>query len=149
MQLVLHNPPVDRQPWAIQFGPLIWMICVAALVAVLIRNAVAKSQDRAAWLIAAFGVGLNLLVVVANAGYMPQSSEARLQVHGVPAQGVSESRLRNVVPMTESTRLGVFGDVIPEPAWLPMANVISIGDLLLGTGLAVWAFRVTRRKRAA
>jgi hypothetical protein len=94
-------------------------------------------------------VGLNLLVVFANAGYMPQSPEARLEVRGAPAQSVTESRLRNVLPMTDSTQLGVLGDVIPEPGWLPNANVISIGDLLLGTGLAVWAFNVTRRRRAA
>ena len=31
IQLVLYNPPVDQQPWAMTFGPWIW---VASLVAV-------------------------------------------------------------------------------------------------------------------
>jgi Family of unknown function (DUF5317) len=146
-QLVLHNPPVDRQHWAIEFGPLIWVTCLSALLVVLVRNALAHREHRAAWTIAALGVGLNLLVVTANAGYMPQSADARQAVHGAPAQTTAESRLRNVMPMNESTQLGALGDVIPEPAWLPNANVVSLGDLLLGAGLAIWAFKVTSRKR--
>jgi hypothetical protein len=42
--------------------------------------------------------------------------------------------------------------VIAEPTWLPNANVISIGDVLLGIGLGAWAFVTTsdgRRRRAA
>jgi hypothetical protein len=147
---VLHNPPIDRQPWAIEFGPLVWVVCLAGLFSVLIRNAMTHPQDRAAWLIAALGVGLNLLVVTANAGYMPQSSDARLAVRGsTSVQTSTEPRLHNVLPMNESTQLGALGDVIAEPAWLPNANVVSIGDLLLGAGLAAWAFKVTSRRRAA
>jgi Family of unknown function (DUF5317) len=149
LQLVLHNPPVDRQPWAIQFGPLIWVLCLVALLSVLVRNAVAYRTDRAAWAIAALGVGLNLLVVTANDGYMPQSPEARQAVHSAPAQASTESKLRNVLPMSDSTKFGALGDVISEPGWWPNANVVSIGDLVLGAGLALWAFKVSSRRRAA
>jgi hypothetical protein len=45
--------------------------------------------------------------------------------------------------MTPNTQLNWLGDLIPEPAWLPKNNVISIGDLLLGSGLAWWAFLMT------
>ena len=145
IQLFLHNPPVDHQPWAIIWGPMIWTSCLVALFAVLVRNAFASKVSSFPWLLAALGVGLNLLVVVANGGFMPQSAEARVAVRGesLTVTRSSEPRLRNVVPMTDQTQLSPLGDFIPEPSWLPNANVISIGDLLLGSGLAWWAFVIT------
>jgi hypothetical protein len=148
LQLVLHNPPVDRQPWALAWGPLLWVGCVAGLLAFLVRNVVANDALRGPWLVAAVGVGLNLLVVVANGGFMPQSEDARVAVRGAAIEA-AEPKLRNVVPITDETRLAALGDLIPEPAWLPNANVISIGDLALGSGLAWWAFVMTRRRRVA
>jgi hypothetical protein len=155
VQLLLHNPPTDHQPWAIAWGPFIWTACLSALVAVLLRNAFASPAhaplrsagytSRLPWLLAALGVGLNLLVVVANGGFMPQSVDARVATRGAPVivTQSSEPQLRNIVTMGDETRLGLLGDVIAEPAWFPNANVVSIGDLLLGLGLAWWAFQVT------
>ncbi|HEV7665105.1 MAG TPA: DUF5317 family protein [Chloroflexota bacterium] len=153
LQLILHNQPVDHQPWAITFGPLIWLACLSGLLAVLARNAVASTAraTRLAWTVAAVGVGLNLLVVAANGGFMPQSSDARSSTRGAVA-ATDERRLRNVRPMSGETQLNALGDVIAEPTWLPNANVISIGDVLLGIGLGAWAFVTTsdgRRRRAA
>jgi hypothetical protein len=125
---------------------MVWTACLTALFAVLLRNAFVSRASRYPWLLAALGVGLNLLVVVANGGFMPQSAEARLAARGgsvaVTAQS-SEPRLRNIVPMNDETQLSLLGDVIAEPAWLPNSNVVSIGDLLLGAGLAWWAFGTT------
>ena len=145
LQLFLHNPPIDRQPLALTWGPLVWTGCLAALLAVLIRNLIVNRTMRGPWLVAAIGVGLNLLVVVTNGGYMPQSEEARLVTRGAPQATVqsAEPHLRNVLAMSPETHLNVLGDVIPEPAWLPKGNVISIGDVLLGSGLAWWAFLLT------
>lgn len=142
LQLVLHNAPIDRQPWAITFGPLVWIACLASLMAMLVRNCVAHPAARGAWAVAAAGVGLNLLVVVSNGGYMPQSADARTAVHGLLTEQ-TEPKLRNIVTLTDQSRLGFLGDVIAEPAWLPNANVISLGDVLLGAGLAWWAFLIT------
>jgi len=151
IQVLLYDPPVYNQTWAIQFGPFIWIGCLAALFAALLRNGLAARTHRAAWLVAALGAGLNLLVVGANGGYMPQSTEARIAVRGTSLQSVAEKapRLFSVQPMDESTRLPALGDVIAEPHWLPASNVISIGDLLLAAGLTAWAFSVTRRKQTA
>jgi hypothetical protein len=148
VQLVLHNPPIDRQEWALTSGPVIWSLCLAALFASLVRNAFGSSAARGPWLLAAVGVGLNLLVVTANGGYMPQSTEARITTRGTLVAR-TEPQLTNVRPMTEETPLGFLGDVIPEPTWLPKTNVISFGDLLLALGLAWWTFVVTRKPRVA
>jgi hypothetical protein len=145
--LVLHNPPVDHQPWAIQFGPWIWTGCLALLAAMLLRNGFASHRYRGAFMLAAAGVALNLFVVAANGGYMPQSEAARIAARGAAIPTTGESQLRNVQPLDTSTNLAALGDVIAEPRWFPGANVISLGDLVLGFGLAWWAFRVTTSER--
>jgi Family of unknown function (DUF5317) len=47
--------------------------------------------------------------------------------------------------MGPDTWLAWLGDIFPEPAWLPRANVVSIGDLVLATGIAAWVFSTLRR----
>jgi hypothetical protein len=110
---------------------------------VCIRNAVVKGPTSGAFRLAALAVGLNLLVVLANGGYMPQSPEARLAVRGSPliAEG-APAQLRNVVPSGPATRLAWLTDVIPQPTWLPTANVVSVGDVVLSFALAWWAFQM-------
>lgn len=145
VQLALFNPPVDRHPLGIEWGPWIWLITMASLLAVLLRNGLAGGGRLSPWLMAALGVALNVFVIAANGGYMPQSVEARAAARGVEqiATGQSHPQLRNVVPIGPTTRFVWLGDVIPQPSWLPRANVISVGDLLLSAGLACWAFQVT------
>src|SRR4030081_2159743 len=66
LQLVLFSPPIDQLPWVITWGPVVWTFCLAALCAVLVRNAIAQPRLGVAWALAALGVGLNVLVVAAN-----------------------------------------------------------------------------------
>jgi Family of unknown function (DUF5317) len=118
VQLILYNHPTDHQAWAIAWGPLIWTACLAALCAMLVRNACASRLTRYAWALAALGVGLNVLVVISNGGYMPQSDDARIAVRGgsLAVGEPSQPQLLNVVQMNADTRLSLLGDVIPEPA---------------------------------
>jgi hypothetical protein len=142
IQLALFNPPVDRQAWALVWGPWIWIASLVAMVAVLVRNGVSNPTGRGAFRLAALGVGLNVLVVLANGGYMPQSPSARLAVRGTPLVVAGAApQLRNVAPSDSDTRLAWLGDVLAQPAWLPTANVVSIGDMVLSVALAWWAFR--------
>ena len=149
VQLVLFDPPIDRQAWALVWGPWIWVGCLIAMLTVLIRNGLTAQPGRGALRLAALGIGLNLLVVVANGGYMPQSPEARLAARGVPliAPG-APPQLRNVAPSGPESRFAWLGDVIAQPAWLPTANVVSIGDLILSTAISIWIFRVVAAGRS-
>jgi hypothetical protein len=150
IQLILFNPPVDEQPWAITWGPSIWVVSMLLVAVVLLRNSLASRTMRLAWAVAALGVGLNVLVVVANGGYMPRAPEASAVV-GTPVEAPGGHRLQNVTPLGGETQLGLLSDIIPQPAWLPRANVVSVGDLLLSGGAAWWAFQATasvRRRRA-
>jgi hypothetical protein len=148
--LVLHNPPVNQQPWALVWGPGIWVACLVAMLVVLVKNGVSNESARVAFRVAALGVALNLFVVVANGGFMPQSPEARLAARGIPliAEGAAP-QLRTVAPTDSESRFSWLGDVVAQPRWLPMANVTSIGDLVLSTALALWAFQtiVSGRRR--
>src|SRR5712691_11804496 len=87
VQLVLFGPAFDRLPWALHWGPWIWVATLAALLATLVRNAISSQTARGALQLGALGVALNLFVVVANGGYMPQSPEARLAARGISLSG--------------------------------------------------------------
>jgi Family of unknown function (DUF5317) len=65
---------------------------------------------------------------VANGGYMPVSPEA-LGSH-VPGGGYSNSVL------LRDPALAPLVDIFALPSWLPAANVFSIGDVLIGLGVA-------------
>jgi hypothetical protein len=86
------------------------------MLAVLVRNSALKGPARYAFVLAAVGVAANLFVVVANGGYMPQSTDARMQVRGIPLIAERSSpRLRNVAPAGPDTQFAWLGDVIPQP----------------------------------
>ena len=135
IQLVLFNPPADSQSWALAWGRWIYVATLLGVMAVLLRNALVPDRARAPWLVAALGVALNLAVIVANNGLMPRSDAALAASGGTPRR---DDRLSNVAPLTAETRLAWLGDIIPEPDWLPLTNVLSVGDLLLAAGTA-WA----------
>ena len=78
----------------------------------------------------ALGLSLNLLVITLNNGFMPVSMAAR-EFAGMPT---ISGRTMNVVPMNAATVLPWLGDILPLPAWIPLANVFSIGDVLITIG---------------
>jgi hypothetical protein len=140
VELVLYNPPINGQAWAIQVGPWLWLTTKLALVGVLVRNALPAPRTVSwAWLVAAVGVALNALVIALNNGHMPQAAEAAIAVWG--ASHIDPIRLQNVAPMQPETVLPWLADVLPQPAWLPRRNVVSVGDLMLAGGVAAWVFR--------
>jgi hypothetical protein len=145
LELVLYNPPVDHQAWALVAGPWIWVASKLVMLAVLARNAQRDGPRRPAWLTILLGVGLNTLAVVVNGGHMPQSMDAAAAVWGadyVRADTYS-GRLENVIWMQPGTPLAWLCDILPQPAWLPRPNVVSIGDVTLALGVAMWMFAVT------
>src|SRR5689334_8539767 len=57
LELVIYNPPVDRQAWALTFGPWLWVASKFVMLAVLARNAQLDQTNRLAWLTIMLGVG--------------------------------------------------------------------------------------------
>jgi hypothetical protein len=152
VQLPLYSPPFRTWPAVVAAGPLLGALTMALVLVVLVRNA--TGPVRAACLIAALGIALNLVVMLANGGWMPRAEEltSLLGDGGIRASD-PDLVASNTAPMTAGTHFSWLSDIIPQPGWLPMANLVSVGDLLLSAGAAWWAFVVTlgqkRRARQA
>jgi hypothetical protein len=142
LQVALFDPPLDASTWAQAHGPVLYLMSLLLIAGVLIWNGREHGRNSGglALVVAAIGVLLNCLVITANGGYMPRAAVSGHPPVSEPAQA---GRLVNVTPMTDDTRLAWLGDVLPEPTWLPLSNVLSVGDALLSAGLGAWAFAVT------
>jgi len=107
-------------------GPLVYVVSTATVLVVVLMN-----LRLPGLLLVAVGAAANLAAIVANGGYMPSDpgalAIAGLTPHDGPSNGivVADPALR---PLT---------DVFALPAGLPLANVFSIGDVLIGLGVAV------------
>ena len=92
-------------------------------------------------LLMGLGGALNLIAIAANHGVMP-AREGALRMAGLtPPPGQFANS--DVVP---DAHLQVLGDVFAVPSWVPLANVFSIGDVLLLIG-AIVALHVLARER--
>jgi hypothetical protein len=92
-------------------------------------------------LIIGFGAASNALVISANGGVMPASDSAWSRA-GLPIFPAGQFENSNTVA---EANLAFLGDVFAIPAGWPLANVFSIGDIVIvigGTYLAhVWCRR--------
>jgi Family of unknown function (DUF5317) len=90
-------------------------------------------------MIMGLGGALNLTAIVANGGVMPASSAA-WHIAGLD----DKAGFANSVPIADPHLLPL-GDVLAIPAGWPLANVFSVGDLLLVMGLMWMVHRWCRR----
>lgn len=142
VQLPLYSPPFNGWPAVVGAGPLLGFLTMVAVVVVLVRNA--EGVVRPACLLAALGITLNLIVILANGGWMPRAEDLiSLLGDGAIHAGNPDVVATNTAPIGSATRLAWLADWIAQPSWLPMANLVSIGDLLLSAGAAWWTFVVT------
>jgi hypothetical protein len=88
----------------------------------------------------AVGGALNFAAILANGGVMPASASA-LDAAGREAAGEEFTNSGAV----EDARLAFLGDVFALPEPLPLANVFSIGDIVIVIGAAVLLLSATSR----
>ena len=101
---------------------------------------VANLRVRGLWLVAV-GAVLNLAPIVANHGVMPASpTAARIAGH---TTGTDKFVNSTSVP---DAHLAVLGDIFAIPARFPLANVFSLGDIVLVAG-AGWMLHAASRPR--
>jgi Family of unknown function (DUF5317) len=91
--------------------------------------------------LAAVGAGCNLAAIVANGGYMPADPEALASV------GLGGPGYTNSIVLTDPA-LPFLTDIFAMPTWLPAANIFSLGDVLLGAGVALTIALAMRRPAA-
>ena len=107
-------------------GPPLYVLSTGAVLLVVVRNAAIPGLA-----IVALGAASNLVAVVANGGYMPASPGAVAALGQAAATGYSNSVV-DADPV-----LAPLTDVFALPAWMPLANVFSVGDVLIGVGVAI------------
>jgi hypothetical protein len=124
VQLALFSGPVAERIGSA--GTPIYVGSTAVVLAALLRNL--RIPGLA---LVAVGAVSNLAAILANDGSMPASPGA------LAALGKSiGSEYSNSVLGTDPA-LAPLTDVFAMPRWMPMANVFSIGDVLIGLGIAI------------
>lgn len=137
-QLVLFSPAVADVIG--DAGPLLYVGSTGLVLVALAANV----RLAGFWLIG-LGAVLNLAAIVANGGYMPASPEALAALHGVAA--LPTEAYSNSAVATGQTSLALLGDIFYLPRPFPLANVFSIGDVLIGIGGALFVARTMHTAR--
>jgi hypothetical protein len=133
IQVVLFFGPVaEAVGW---LGMPIYVGSTALVLVVVIRNAA-----RPGLAVVALGALSNLAAIIANGGYMPASPAAMAALGKTVGEGYSNSAVMNQ-PM-----LWPLTDIFAIPAGVPFANVFSVGDVLIGLGVA-WALAAAMHAR--
>jgi hypothetical protein len=132
IQLVLFSAPVSDRVG--DLGPVIYVGSTGLVLLVVVRNFRVAGMP-----LVALGAASNLLAIVANGGYMPASPDAAGAAGRVEATTYSNSAIMDgavLVPLT---------DIFALPGWMPLHNVFSIGDVLIGVGVAMAIVVAMRR----
>ena len=131
-QLLLFSSPLAAVvgPW----GPSLYVVSTVVVLMAVVTNL----RQPGFWLII-LGALANFAVIVANGGQMPASPDAWAALTGVaavPTTDFSNSHLAG-----PDTVFPFLGDnfVLPRP--FPLANVFSIGDVLIGLGGALFVYQ--------
>jgi hypothetical protein len=133
VQVVLFTPLGDEA--AGDLGPAIYIASTAAVFVAVLRNLRLPGMA-----VAAVGALCNLVAIGANGGAMPADPGA-LALAGFTGPGEHT----NSVVLAEPT-FRPLTDIYALPAWLPLANVFSVGDVLIGLGVGVTIVAAMRRR---
>jgi hypothetical protein len=140
-----------RRPWLALAGIGVQVVIVsvlpggsafwheaAHLVSYALLGACAWANRRVpgVWLIAVGGL-LNFIVIVANGGVMPADPSLIVEAAQRGGEGFVNSGV------VSDPHLAFLGDVIATPRSWPMANVYSVGDLVIVLGVFVLLHRVS------
>jgi Family of unknown function (DUF5317) len=135
VQIVLFSPVGDLIDG---LAPAVYVGSTAAVLVALVLN---RSIPGLA--IVAIGATSNLIAIVVNGGYMPAGAGALAALGHTEGAGYSNS-----VVLTNPA-LQPLTDIFALPTWLPLANVFSVGDALIGLGIVVTIAVAMRRGRTS
>lgn len=123
-QVVLFFGPIAERVG--DLGMPIYVGSTALVLTVVLRNV----RLPGVALVAA-GALCNLLAIVANGGYMPASRSAMAILGKAVNPGYSNSAV------VDAPVLAPLTDIFALPPFVPLANLFSIGDVLISVGIAV------------
>jgi hypothetical protein len=120
----------------IEYPPLV--VDAVHLASYALLGAFAAANLRLLPLVPAFvGMALNAIAIVANGGRMPVSPRA------IEAAGLIDDVDARLNVSSDGHRFWFLGDVFAIPPGLPLANVFSIGDVLIGIGMIAFVVYVS------
>jgi hypothetical protein len=97
---------------------------------------------RGMWVVTA-GAFLNFVAIAANGGVMPASAAAVRTAGLAPGDPTTANSM-----VVDGARLLPLGDVFALPSRLPVANVFSVGDVVIAAGAFVVVHVACRRSPA-
>jgi hypothetical protein len=120
--------PSGVLPWSIgdSLATGLWLLSYALLIAGVAVNVRLPGAG-----LVGLGMLSNLAAVAGNGGHMPARASA-LRAAGVLYRGV-----HNNSAIASHPNLPWLIDRWPVPAWIPMGNVYSVGDVLIAVGAVV------------
>jgi hypothetical protein len=126
VQVLLFSPLLSDRIGA-DLGAAVYVASTAVVLAAVARNI----RRLPALGLVAIGAVANLAAVIANGGVMPTTASALATAGLSPPDGFSNSAV------VADPRLAPLTDIFALPAAVPLANVFSIGDVLIGVGIAL------------
>ncbi len=92
--------------------------------------------------IVGLGAICNLLVILANGGFMPISPDTLVRINpgSTPDQwpaGYHYAHSKDSIVLQENTRLWALSDILVLPPPFPWPTAFSLGDLLIAVGIIV------------
>jgi hypothetical protein len=133
-QLVLFTDAVAARVG--DLGPVLYVGSTVMVLVSLVRNWRVPGMP-----LVVLGALSNLAAIVANGGYMPAGRAA------LAALGKAEPVVYSNSSVVARPALEPLTDIFALPAWLPGANIFSVGDVLIGVGIALVIVLAMRRPR--
>ena len=119
-------------------GPVLYVGSTLLVVVAVVRNLAIPGMA-----LVALGAASNLVAIAANGGFMPASPGA------MAALGKTAPTIYSNSALLGQPALAPLTDIFAMPAWLPFHNIFSVGDVVLGIGVAVViAIAMVRGKRS-
>ena len=132
IQVALFTPTGDAIAGGA--GPAIYVGSTLAVFLAVLRNIRLPGMA-----IVTLGSTSNLAAIVANGGSMPADAQA-LAIAGLDDAGEHTNSV-----VLEHPNLQPLTDIFAVPAGIPMANVFSVGDVLIALGIVILIATLMRR----
>jgi Family of unknown function (DUF5317) len=123
-QLALFSPPVTERIGGL--GVPLYVGSTVLVLAALLRNV----RLTGMWIVA-LGALSNMVAIALNGGYMPAAPGALASLGFGAETGYSNSAV------VAHPALEPLTDIFALPRFMPLANVFSVGDILIAIGIAV------------
>jgi len=125
--------PFAFLPWTTgeSTAKVLWLVSYGCLLAAAVANRRILGAR-----VVALGMALNLAAILSNGGRMPATPEA------MEAAGLDFAVKHNSVASADPA-LPWLVDRFAAPDWVPLANVFSVGDLVIALGSVVLVLAAT------